>query len=242
MERIIEMDECEIIIQKAFKDGRSSLLIDESQRICGYHRIPTPKFQVATNLNEAVQKAKEIGFPVALKIVSPQILHKSDVGGVILNIGEEKTLRNEYEKLIEEVHRKMPSAYVTGVLIEKMMPASTEVIVGGIRDSQFGPSIMFGIGGIFAEVYDDVAFRVAPIDRIDAESLVHELKGSKILEGFRGKPVADLDSIIRVLISVSDLMMMHNAINQLDLNPVIVYPDSVCAVDSRIVIGKNEGV
>jgi acetyl-CoA synthetase (ADP-forming) len=240
-ERIIEMHECETIIQKALKEGQSSLLMDESQQICSYHHIPTPKSQVTTNEDEAVQKAKEIGFPVVMKIISPQILHKSDVGGVVLNISEEKQLRNEYEKLIDEVRRKEPSAYVAGVLVEKMMPASTEVIVGGIRDSQFGASIMFGIGGIFAEVYDDVAFRVAPIDRIDAESLVHELKGSKILEGFRGKPVADLDSIIGVLTSVSDLMMMHNAINQLDLNPVIVYPASVCAVDSRIIIGKNEG-
>jgi succinyl-CoA synthetase beta subunit len=241
VERIIEMHECEITIQKALKEGRSSLLIDESQHICDYHHIPTPKSQVATSVNEAFQKAKEISFPVALKIISPQILHKSDVGGVILNIGEEKQLRNQYEKLIEEVRRKMPSAYVAGVLVEKMMPAATELIVGGISDSQFGPSIMFGIGGVFAEVYDDVAFRVAPIDRIDAESLVHELKGSKILEGFRGKPDADLDSITRLLVDVSDLMMMHNAINQLDLNPVIVYPDGVCAVDSRIIIGKKEG-
>jgi succinyl-CoA synthetase beta subunit len=240
-ERIIKLHECETIIQKALKEGQSSLLMDESQQICSYHHIPTPKSQVATNEDEAVNKAKEMGFPVVMKIISPQILHKSDVGGVVLNISEEKQLRNEYEKLIDEVRRKKPSAYVAGVLVEKMMPASTEVIVGGIRDSQFGASIMFGIGGIFAEVYDDVAFRVAPIDRIDAESLVHELKGSKILEGFRGKPVADLDSIISVLTSASDLMMMHNTINQLDLNPVIVYPTSVCAVDSRIIIGKNEG-
>jgi acetyl-CoA synthetase (ADP-forming) len=235
------MKECETIIQKALEEGRSSLLIDEAQQICNQHRIPTPKFQATLRLEEAVLKANEIGFPVVLKIISPQILHKSDVGGVILNIKDEKELAIEYEKLVTEVSKRAPAAKVLGILVEKMMPQSTEVIVGGIRDSQFGPSIMFGMGGIFTEVYEDVAFRVAPIDKIDALNLIRELKGSKILDGVRGKPPADLNSIINLLINVSDLMIEHNAINQLDLNPVIVYPDGVCAVDSRIIIGQTKG-
>jgi acyl-CoA synthetase (NDP forming) len=178
---------------------------------------------------------------VVLKVISPQILHKSDAGGVILNIRDEEELEVEYEKLVAEVSIREPSAKVVGILVEKMMPMSTEVIVGGIRDRQFGPSIMFGIGGIFTEIYDDVAFRVAPIVRIDALNLIRELRGSKVLEGTRGRPPADLDSIIDVLINVSNLMMEHDAISQLDLNPVIVYSDGVCAVDSRIIIGQTEG-
>lgn len=216
------------------------MLVNEAQQICNLHHIPTPRSHVTLNANEAVLKAKDIGFPVALKVISPQILHKSDAGGVILNIRDEEELKAEFEKLVAEVGRREPSAKVVGILIEKMVPPSTEVIVGGIRDRQFGPSIMFGIGGIFTEIYDDVAFRVAPIDKIDALNLVHELKGSKILEGTRGKPPADLDSIVSVLINASNLMMEHDAISQLDLNPVIVYSDSVCAVDSRIVIGQTE--
>jgi acyl-CoA synthetase (NDP forming) len=237
---MIEMKDCEIIIQNALKEGRP-LLENEAQQICALHHIPTPRSDKASNVDEAVLKAKEIGFPVVLKVISPQILHKSDVGGVILNVKDGQELKVQYEKLLVGIGKREPSAKVLGVLVEKMMPPSTEVIVGGIRDSQFGPSIMFGIGGIFAEIYDDVAFRVAPIDRIDASNLIHELKGYKILEGARGNPPADLDSIINILTNVSDLMMEHKAIDQLDLNPVIVYQDRVCAVDSRIIIGKTDG-
>jgi acyl-CoA synthetase (NDP forming) len=234
------MKECENIIQKALKEKRP-LLESEAQQICALHHIPTPKSGKATSAHDAILKAKEIGFPIVLKIISPQILHKSDVGGVILNVKDEKELEVQYEKLLVEIGKREPSAKVLGVLIEKMMPPSTEVIVGGIRDSQFGPSIMFGIGGLFAEIYDDVAFRVAPIDKIDASNIIHEIKGYKILEGARGKPPADLNSLINVLISVSDLMMEHDAISQLDLNPVIVYSDGVCAVDVRIILARTEG-
>jgi acetate---CoA ligase (ADP-forming) subunit beta len=235
-----EMKDCEIIIQNALKEERP-LLANEAKQICDLHHIPTPRSAKTSTVPEAVLKAKDIGFPVVLKIISPQIIHKSDAGGVILNIRDEKELEIQYEKLLAEIGKREPSANVHGVLVEKMMPPSTEVIVGGIRDSQFGPSIMFGIGGIFAEIYDDVAFRVAPLDKIDASNIIHELKGYQILEGARGKPPADLDSIIDILINVSDLMMEHDAINQLDLNPVIAYSDSVCAVDSRIIIGQTDG-
>lgn len=235
------MKECETIIQTVLKEGRSLMLANEAQQICNLHHIPTPRSYMTSSSHEAVLKSKDIGFPVVLKVISPQILHKSDVGGVILNIRDEKELETQYEKLVVEIAKREPSAKVLGVSIEKMMPPSTEVIVGGMRDRQFGPSIMFGIGGIFTEIYDDVAFRVAPIDKIDASNLVHDLKGSKMLEGARGKPPADLDSIINILINVSDLMMEHGAINQLDLNPVIVYSDGACAVDSRIIIGQTDG-
>ncbi len=235
------MKDCETILQRVLDEGRFSLLENEAQQICSFHHIPTPKSYVASSIRDAVSKANDIGFPVALKIVSPQILHKSDVGGVILNVKNEGELEVDYEKMLANVDKLEPPAKVLGVLIEKMMPPSTEVIIGGIRDSQFGPAVMFGIGGIFTEIYNDVSFRVAPIERIDARNLIHGLKGSRLLEGARGKPTANLDSIMDVLISVSNLIVEHEAIRQLDLNPVIVYSDSVCAVDSRIIISKNEG-
>jgi acyl-CoA synthetase (NDP forming) len=238
---MIGMKECETIIQKVLGEGRSFMLVNEAQQICDLHHIPTPRSYVTLNVDEAVLKAKDIGFPVVLKVISPQILHKSDAGGVILNIRDEGELEVEYEKLIAEVGRREPPAKVVGILVEKMMPTSTEAIVGGIRDRQFGPSIMFGIGGIFTEIYDDVAFRVAPIDKIDALNLIHEPKGSKILEGTRGKPPVNLDSLVNVMINASNLMMEHDAISQLDLNPVIAYSDGVCAVDSRIVLRQTEG-
>jgi acyl-CoA synthetase (NDP forming) len=236
-----ETNECETIIQRATKEGRSSLLIHEAQRICELHRIPTPKSGLATNAEEAVHQAKEIGFPVVMKIVSPQILHKSEVGGVVSDIRDERQLKSEYEKLIARMRSREHSARLLGVLVQRMMPPSTELIVGGIRDKQFGPAVMFGIGGIFAEVYDDVSFRVAPIDTTDALSLIRGLRGSKILSGFRGKPPADLDAIVGVLIGVSKLMIEHDTIEQLDLNPIIAYSDGLCAVDCRIIIRPEGG-
>jgi len=235
------MKDCEIIIQKALEEGRSSMLANEAQQICSLHNIPTPKAHLTSNTHEAVLKANEIGYPVALKIMSPQIIHKSDVGGVILNIRNEKELETQYEKMTNEVTGRAPSAKILGILVAKMMPSATELIIGGIRDNQFGPSIMFGIGGIFTEIYNDIAFRVAPIERIDAWNLIHELKGSRILEGARGRPPADIDSIINLLLNVSGLMTEHDTISQLDLNPVMAYPDSVCAVDTRIIIKNSEG-
>ena len=216
--------------------NRSSLLIDEAQRVCEFHEIPTPKYGVVSTVEEGVKKASEVGYPVVLKIISPQIIHKTDFGGVILNVANERELAIQYEKLISGVRSKEPSAAIRGVLVEKMMPPSTEVIVGGIRDKQFGPSVMFGIGGIFAEAYDDVTFRIAPIDRIDALNMIHELRGARILEGMRGRTPLDLDAVTNILACVSNMMCEHDAITQLDLNPVILYPDGACAVDSHIIL------
>ncbi len=235
------MRNCESIIQAALEDGRSSLLANEAQQICDLHNIPTPESYLVSNVNEAVLRAKEIGFPVTLKIVSPQIIHKSDVGGVILNIKDEKELEDQYHKMIVGVPKLAPTAKILGVLVSKMMPSATEVIIGGVSDNQFGPSIMFGIGGIFTEIYNDVAFRVAPIEKVDAWNLIHEIKGSRILEGARGKPPADIDAIVTVLLNVSNLMIEHDRITQLDLNPIMAYSDGVCAVDTRIIVKQKNG-
>jgi acyl-CoA synthetase (NDP forming) len=236
---MIGMKECDVIIERALTEKRSSLLVDEAQRICALHKIPTPKCGIANTVDNALERAKEIGYPVVLKIISPQIVHKSEVGGVIPNIGNEKELRTQYDKLLSSVRSKQPTATIAGVFVEEMMHPSTEVIVGAIRDNQFGPAIMFGMGGIFAEIYDDVKFRVAPIDRIDAMNMIHGLRGSRILEGARGQPPVDIDSLINVLMRVSDLIMEHDRVKQLDLNPVIVYPQGACAVDSRIIIAEK---
>ena len=230
------MDECNAIIKKALQEGRSSLLENEAKRICALHHIPTPPHYLAKSVDEAMGKTDEIGFPIVLKIVSPKIIHKSDVGGVLLNIQDRHELSEAYNRLIGMIEKKIPSEEIVGVLVEKMMPPSTELIIGGLRDPQFGPSLMFGIGGIFTEVYNDVTFRVAPIDRKDAAEMIRELKGSKILEGIRGNPPADQEAIITILVNTSELLYEHEAINQLDLNPVMAYPKGVCAVDARIIL------
>ncbi|HII85105.1 TPA: acetyl-CoA synthetase [Candidatus Bathyarchaeota archaeon] len=236
-----ELKECENIIAKVVGEGRTMMRADEAKQVCSLHNIPVPISHITLDVQEAVLQANEMGYPIVLKVISPQIVHKSDVGGVILNIGDERELEIAFEKLVSKFAAKNSSAKVFGILVEKMMQPSTEVIIGAIRDRQFGPSIMFGIGGVFTEIFNDVAFRVAPLDMIDALNLVRGLRGYKILEGVRGKPAADLDSIINVLLSVSGLMMEHEFISQLDLNPVIVYAEGVCAVDCRIVLRSKEG-
>jgi succinyl-CoA synthetase beta subunit len=236
---LMTKDDCSTVIQQALNEKRTSLLIDEAQQVCENHHISTPKSRIASSIDDALEKARQIGYPVVLKIVSPQIIHKTESGGVMLNVKNEKELSVQYETLISGIKSGEPSATIRGVLVEKMMPPSTEVIVGGLRDKQFGPSVMFGIGGIFAETYDDVVFRIAPLDQVDALNMIHELKGSRMLEGTRGKPPLDLDAIVKVLAGVSEIMIQHDAINQLDLNPVIVYPNSACAVDSRIILTEG---
>ncbi len=230
------MKKCETIIKKALTEKRTSLLATEAQQICNLHNIPTPKSQLTKKAQEAATKATEIGFPVALKILSPNIIHKTEAGGVALNINNEKELKSQYKSMISKVIKREPTAKILGVMIQKMMPATTEVIVGAIRDSQFGPTIMFGMGGIYTEIYSDVAFRVAPIDKVDADNLITGIKGAKILQGARGKPPADTEALTNLLINVSNLITLHENIIQLDLNPVLTYPDGVCAVDTRIII------
>jgi acyl-CoA synthetase (NDP forming) len=231
---------CDEIIQKAVEMGKSSLLISEARQICKLHNIPTPESYVAKNEKEAEEKANQIGYPVALKILSPQIVHKTDAGGVELNINNDKELREAYQEMMTKVTKNKPDAELIGILVEEMMKPSNELIVGGIRDSQFGPSVMFGMGGIFAEVYQDVAFRVAPLDEIDASELINSIEGSKILKGLRGEPPADVQSIVKILLNVSNIMMEHKKIKQLDLNPVKVYSDFACAVDSRIILNDSK--
>jgi acyl-CoA synthetase (NDP forming) len=234
-----ENDGCSNIMEQALRQQRSALLIDEAQRVCEIHQIPTPESHLVTGANEAVERANELGYPVVLKIVSPQIIHKTDSSGVVLNVQNEKEVSLQYQKLIDQIKSREPSAMIRGVLIEKMMPPSTELIVGGLRDKQFGPSVMFGIGGIFAEVYNDIIFRVAPIDPIDALNMIHGLRGSLMLEGIRGAPPLDLDAIAKVLTNVSDIMCQHDAVTQMDLNPIIAYPKGAYAVDSRIILAEG---
>jgi len=233
------MRACEAIFQKALDENRFVLFEGEARQICNNHGVQTPEAKLTLNVHDAVKQANEMGYPVALKIASPQIIHKSDTGGVILNVRSEQEVEGQYRKIITDVSRKAPTAKILGVMVEKMLPPSTELIVGAMRDKQFGPTVMFGIGGIFTEIYNDVAFRVAPIDWVDAYNLMHSLKGSGILEGARGKPPADQNAIINLLLDVSRLITEHDSIDQLDLNPVLAYPDRVCAVDARVILKQK---
>jgi acetyl-CoA synthetase (ADP-forming) len=187
-------------------------------------------------MNEAEKSAGQIGYPVALKIVSPDVLHKWDVGGVMLDLKSATDVKSAYQKILENVKRHKPDAKIVGVIVQEMATPSTEVIVGSTKDPQFGPALMFGLGGIFVEILKDVAFRIAPITETDAREMIAEVKGYPILKGYRGQPPADIDAIVKILINTSKLVMDHNEIKELDLNPVMVYEKGAKAVDARIIL------
>ncbi len=226
------------IVQKALLQKRFELLEPESKELIEIFGIPTTRRTVATSPADAVKAATAIGYPVVLKIVSPDISHKTDVGGVRVGINSDEGVRVVYEEIIENVKTRLPDVRIHGILVEEMAKTSTEVIVGGLRDPQFGPAVMFGLGGIFVEVFKDVSFRIAPIEEHEALDMINEVKGAKILKGFRNTEALDISTLAQTIMHVSDMMVSIEEIKEIDLNPVIVYPQGVKSVDARIIIRR----
>ncbi len=224
------------ILEKAKAEGRTSLLECEAKEICMEYGIPVNKFALAKNPDEAVQLAEKVGYPVVMKIVSPQIIHKSDVGGVILNIDTPEKVRESYDRIISNVKSHVPDAHITGILVQNMAPHGLEVIVGAIRDLQFGPTLMFGLGGVLVELLKDVSFRIAPVDEDEAMDMMREIKAFPLLSGYRGMEGVDLNALKDIIVRTSKLMMDNPEIKQLDLNPVFAYKDGAVVVDARILL------
>jgi acetyl-CoA synthetase (ADP-forming) len=198
--------------------------------------IPVPKSRLAESEATAIKFADEIGYPVVLKIVSPDIVHKSDVGGVLVNIQNAKEVGAAYRQIIANIKKHKADARIVGVLVQEMAPSSTEVIVGSTKDQQFGPVLMFGLGGVFVEILKDVTFRVAPITEEEARDMVTEVKAYPLLKGYRGSPPADIDAIVNILLATSRMVQEHSEIKELDLNPVMVYRKGAKTVDARIIL------
>ena len=230
------MNETPKIISRARLEGRKALLETEAKTICMEYAIPVTKFKLAKNEREALEFAEELGFPVVLKIASPDIIHKSDAGGVIINLKSNVEVQEAYGKILENVKKYMATAKITGVVVQEMAPQSTEVIVGAIKDPQFGQTLMFGLGGIFVELLKDVTFRVAPITWEDAQEMVTEVKAYPLLKGYRNTPPADIDAIINILLNTSRLVMENPQIKELDLNPIMAYEKGAKTVDARIIL------
>ncbi len=224
------------IIETAVNEGRDFLFEYEAKALCTLYDMPVTKISVAGSEEEAVKAAEEIGYPVVLKIVSPQILHKSDAGGVLVNVKDEEGVRKGYNTILKNVRAHVPDAEITGILVQEMAPNGTEVIVGSTKDPTFGPTIMFGLGGIFVEILKDVSFRLAPINRTDAEEMVKEIKAYKILEGVRGNPPSDVEAILDVLMATSRMLVDCPEIKELDMNPLLVYEKGAKIVDARIIL------
>lgn len=224
------------IFREARYEGRGFLFEHEAKRLLSLYGLPVTRFSVSKTEEEAVAAAREIGFPVVLKVVSPQVVHKSDVGGVLVGVEGEEGVRAGFKQIIENVRARAPEAEVVGILVQEMAPASTEVIVGSIKDPTFGPTVMFGLGGIFTEVLEDVSFRLAPITRADAEEMIREIRSHRILEGARGMPRADREAIVEILLRTSRMLMECPEIRELDMNPVLVYERGAKVVDARVIL------
>ncbi len=230
------MNKTDKIIFQAKKEGRTILLEPEAKAVCIDYGIPVTKFNVAKNEKEAADFATKIGFPVVLKIISPEIIHKTEAGGVKVNLKTPEEVKAAYNTILINTKKYNAKANIVGILVQEMAPQSTEVIIGSVKDATFGQTVMFGLGGIFVEMLKDVTFRVAPLTRQDALSMVTEIKAYSLLKGYRNSPAVDIDAIVDALMRVSKLVMDHPEIKELDLNPIMVYETGAKAVDTRIIL------
>ncbi|MDI7260773.1 MAG: acetate--CoA ligase family protein [Thermodesulfobacteriota bacterium] len=217
------------------EQGRNNLLETESRELLSGYGIKLPEARLARDPGEATRVAKEMGCPVAMKVVSPDIIHKSDAGGVKLGV-EQHQVEGAFEEILKSAEKVTQRSRILGILISPMAPPGQECIVGMIRDRQFGPVLMFGLGGIFVEVMKDVSFRVAPLGKEDINEMVESIKGYRILTGIRGKTPKDINAIKDIIGKVSQMVIEHPEIQEIDLNPIIVHEKEASIVDSRVIL------
>jgi len=237
--RDVEKEKAREIVRKAIRDGRNWLLEPEAMQVLRYYGFPVAKSKMAKSEEECVKVAEEIGYPVVLKVVSPQIIHKFDVGGVALNINGKEELIECLREMIRKVKEKKPGAVIEGVLVYEMVRGGKETIVGFTRDEKFGPLIMFGLGGVYVEALKDVSFRLAPLEEGEADEMIKEIKSYNILEGLRGERPSDIGSIVECLERLSQLSSDIEEISELDINPLIVLEKGAKVVDARIILKKS---
>jgi acetate---CoA ligase (ADP-forming) subunit beta len=226
------------IIERARDAGRTLLTEVESKDALAEAGIAVTRAELANDARDAVAIANRLGYPVGLKVVSDTVAHKSDVGGVVLNVGDAAAVEAAYVSLVANVRAAVADG-VTGVSVQPMARPGTEIIVGVSRDPQFGPALMFGLGGVMVEVLGDVSFRIVPLSLRDAREMLHEIRGFRVLEGYRGHPPADLRALENLLLQVSRFIEENPSIQELDLNPVFAYAEGAVAVDARIVVGAE---
>ncbi len=228
------------IIENAKNQGRTVLTEIEAKQVFKQTGISVIETRLATSRKQAGEISADIGFPVVLKITSPDIVHKTDAGGVKTGLKNKAEVEKAYGEIMAAAKQKFPDAKIEGVAVQKMARPGVEIIIGVFKDAQFGPVIMFGLGGIFVEVLKDVSFRIVPIERRDATEMIKEIKGYPLLQGYRGHEPADITALEDILMKVSDFVERTPEIKEIDINPIFVYKDSAIAVDARIVLeGKS---
>ena len=226
------------LIARALGEDRISLLEPEAYEVCLQYNIKNPPFGIVDGLEDGLRVAREIGYPVVLKVVSSEILHKTDVGGVILDVISDGVFAQSYLQLVDNIHKVAPHIKRPTVLVQKMMPKTTELILGALRDKVFGPVVMVGLGGIYVEAMKLVGFRLAPVGVSEAEEMIHQTLPPALIRGTRGRQGMNVEAIANALISLCRLLDDHPQIDQVDLNPTLAYEKGCMAVDARIIISK----
>ncbi|MDI6830957.1 MAG: acetate--CoA ligase family protein [Actinomycetota bacterium] len=226
------------VFEAVRRQGRNELIEVEAREALAAYGLPVARTALATNLEECIRAAREMGYPVVVKIASPQILHKTDVGGVVVGIANTDDLVSAYEKVTSNARKFFPGAEIWGVLVQEMLPPSHELILGMNRDAQFGPLLMVGLGGIYVEVLKDVSFRLAPVSEREAGEMLRELKSYWLLRGARGEPPADIEAAEECILRVSQLVTDFEDVAELDINPLRVLKSGkgCLAADARIVL------
>ncbi len=227
-----------VIIEEAKRQNRRVLLEHEAKEVVKHYGIPIAPTKLAMNEERAVEIARKLGYPVVVKIASPDITHKSDIGGVVVGLKSDEEVIEAFRTVILNAKRYVPAATIQGVVVQKMVPKGREVIIGATKDPVFGHILMFGLGGVYVELFKDVSFRLAPLSLREAREMVTETKAYALLRGFRGEPPADINALVNVLLRVSKLVTDIPQIVEMDINPLFVYEEGVgaIAVDVRIII------
>ncbi|MFH1568900.1 MAG: acetate--CoA ligase family protein [Gemmatimonadota bacterium] len=237
-ERIFEVDRgrAHKVLDQALRAGRDRLIEPEAHEVLAAYGLPVLPSGLARQRSEVAEICARLSFPVVLKIASPDILHKTEVGGVVVDVPDLAAAQATYDRLMADVARQRPQADLWGVFIQEMAPRGRELILGAVRDPKFGPLVMFGLGGIYTEALGDVVFRLAPFPSLSARHMLEEIRGRRILEGFRGEPPVDHEALQECLERLAQLVVEFPVIKELDMNPVIAYPKGAAAVDARIVM------
>ena len=230
----------EQIFTRAKEEARTVLTEIESKEVLNSVGIETVETRLATSKQEAIAFSKQIGYPVVMKIASPDISHKSDAGGVKIGLKNETEVAGAYDEIMSSIHKNCPDAKIDGVSVQCMARPGTEIIIGMFKDLQFGPVLMFGLGGILVEVLKDVCFRIVPLTPRDAREMIKEIKGYPLLKGYRGYEPADIPYLEGLLLRISDFCEKSPEVKEIDLNPIFVYKDGAAIVDARMVLESAE--
>ena len=237
----IDRDAVKAVLSRAGRENRGFLLANEAQKIAAILGIEMPRSIVATSLDEAVRAAREIGYPVVMKVVSKDILHKSDAGGVALNLENDDEVVDAYQAIRRSCQAYKPDAVIQGIEVVEMVRPGVETIIGARQDASFGPIVMFGLGGIYVEVMKDVAFRAAPVSRREAQDMIASIRSYPLLLGVRGEKRKEIDGIVDVAVKLGQLIDQCRDITDIEINPLVAYDygEGVKAVDMRILFRQR---